>query len=157
MRLGNFTLMPLTLMLALAGCAAAKDNFSDSAMGYAPISAAAAADWSQAQTVTVALVDFEFHPAQLAFQAGQTYRLRLENQGKNTHFFVSDGFFKAIAVDKLVQSGGSVDHPYLREIALAPGESKDLLFVAVTKGTYGLSCTAPFHAAMGMTGKIVIS
>lgn len=155
MRPGNVTVT--VLALALAGCAPAKDNFSDSGMGYAPISAAAAADWSQAQTIDVTLADFEFQPAQMTFQSGQPYRLHVENAGKNTHFFVSAGFFKSIAVDKLVQSGGSVDHPYLREIALAPGESKELLFVAVTKGTYDLSCTAPFHAAMGMVGKITIS
>lgn len=157
MRLGKFGAISVFAMLAIAGCAPAKDNFSDSSMGYAPMSAAAAADWSRAQTVDVTIADFEFQPSQLAFQTGETYRLHLENHGKNTHFFVSDGFFKAIAVDKLVQSGGSVDHPFLREIALAPGESKDLLFVAVTKGTYDLSCAAPFHAAMGMVGKIVIS
>ena len=157
MRLGKFGAISVVAMLAIAGCAPAKDNFSDSSMGYAPMSAVGAADWSRAQTVNVTIADFEFQPSHLAFQTGEAYRLHLENQGKNTHFFVSDGFFKAIAVDKLVQSGGSVDHPFLREIALAPGESKELLFVAVTKGTYNLSCTAPFHAAMGMVGTIVIS
>ena len=43
MRLGKFGAISVFAMLAIAGCAPAKDNFSDSSMGYAPMSAAAAA------------------------------------------------------------------------------------------------------------------
>lgn len=145
------------MSLALAGCAAAKDSMSDTKLGYAPVAAAAAADWSQAQTVTVVLSDFEFQPAQLAFQSGQPYRLHLENQGSTTHFFAAEAFFKAISAGSLTESGGAVEHPHLKEIALAPGESKDLTFVPVTPGTYELKCTAAFHAGMGMVGSITVS
>jgi uncharacterized cupredoxin-like copper-binding protein len=144
------------LALALGGCAAAKDSLSDSNLGYAPDSAAASADWSRAEAVNVTLADFEFQPSRLSFQSGQAYRLHIENKGGGTHFFAAEGFFKAITAAKLVEPGGSLEHPHLKEIAVAPGQSKDLFFVAATKGTYGLKCTAAFHAGMGMAGEIDI-
>ena len=147
----------IVLALALAGCAAAKDNMSDSSYGYVPDSKAASVDWSKAETVNVTLVDFEFQPARLAFQAGQPYRLHIENKSGSTHFFAAEGFFMAIATGALMEPRGTVEHPHLKEIALAPGESKDLTFVPVTAGTYDLRCTAPFHAGMGMIGSITIS
>jgi len=155
MRRGTYILLPLAL--ALAGCAVANDSFSDSFLDYPRDAEAASVDWSNAETVTVALADFEFEPAQLSFHAGQAYRLQLENKGKNTHFFAAEGFFKAIATAELVTKDGSVDHPHLKEIGLAPGESKELTFVAVKKGTYALKCTAPFHEGLGMKGEITIS
>ena len=158
MRIGGMrACLAVVAVLALTGCAKnAKDAMSDSDMGYVSSKQAAAADWSTAETVTVTLADFEFKPAALSFQSGSAYRLHLDNKGTETHFFAAEGFFKAIAANELTQNGGSVAHPLLREIALAPGESKDLTFVAVSKGTYDLHCSAPFHEGMGMKGTITI-
>jgi uncharacterized cupredoxin-like copper-binding protein len=150
--------LALPMVLLLAGCATgAKDSLSDSKEGYVSNKSVAAADWTQAETVTVTITDFEFQPAQLSFESGHAYRLHLENKGKSTHFFAAEGFFKAIVSEKLIENGVPVDHPLPKAIVLAPGETKELLFLAVQKGTYGLKCTAPFHEAMGMSGKIVIS
>ena len=145
------------LVLALGGCAAAKDSLDPSSLGYAADSVAASADWSHAETVTVMLVDFEFRPSRLSFHPGRAYRLRIENKGSTTHFFAAEAFFKAISTSKLVANDGSVQHPHVKEIGVAPGQSKELFFVAVTKGVYRLECTAPFHAGMGMMGEIDIS
>ena len=50
-----------------------------------------------------------------------------------------------------------MDRPLLKAIALAPGETKEILFVPIRKGTYELQCTAPFHKALGMSGTIDIT
>ena len=141
----------------LAGCAqGAKNTMSDSDLGYASSKNTLGVDWSKAETVNVTVADFEFQPSALSFQSGGAYRLHLENKGAETHYFAAEDFFKAIAASELDQSSGNVQHPLLREIALAPGESKDLTFIAVTKGSYDLHCSVPFHEGMGMKGTITI-
>jgi uncharacterized cupredoxin-like copper-binding protein len=157
MRTGTHIVAPLVLVLALAGCAVAKDSFSDSKAGYVSDARAAAADWTQASIVTVTVLDYEFQPPQLNFEAGKAYRLRLQNNSKHTHFFAAEEFFKSIVAEKLIEDGGTIDHPLLKAISLGGGESKELLFVPVNKGIYNLKCTAPFHEAFGMTGTITIS
>ncbi len=141
----------------VAGCAqGAKNAMSDSELGYVSSKETINVDWSKAETVNVTLADFEFQPSSLTFQSGGIYRLHLENKGKETHYFAAEDFFKAIAANSLEQSSGNLAYPLLREMALAPGESKDLTFLAVTKGTYDLHCSAPFHEGMGMKGTITI-
>ena len=141
----------------LAGCAqGAKNAMADSDLGYASSKDTVSVDWSKVETVNMTVADFEFQPASLSFQSGGIYRLHLENKGKETHYFAAEDFFKAIAANSLEQSEGNIANPLLREIALAPGESKDLTFIAVTKGSYDLHCSAPFHEGMGMKGTIAI-
>ena len=155
---GMRTCLAVVAGLSLFGCAQnAKNAMSDSDLGYVTTKDTVSVDWSKAETVNMMLADFEFQPMSLSFQSGGIYRLHLENKGKETHFFAAEDFFKAIAANSLDQSEGNIAHPLLREIALSPGESKDLTFVAVTKGSYDLHCSAPFHEGMGMKGSITIS
>lgn len=142
----------------LAGCAAREDVIRESGTGYVEntVQVVAAADWSRAETVTVTLSEFSFSPPSLTFAAGTPYRLLIRNIGNNQHLFVADGFFKAIAAQRLKTPGGDVDVPYLAAIAVAPGAEKELAFVAVTPGIYHLECSLPFHATFGMEGEIAI-
>ncbi len=145
-------------VLALGGCARAVDAFGQPGAGYVADAAAltASADWSNAETVTVSLSEFAFTPASLTFRTGVPYRVVLQNTGGRTHLFVSDGFFKAIAAHSLRSAGGEVANPYLEKIAVAPGTTKELLFVAVNPGTYDLVCTVFLHQTFGMTGSISV-
>lgn len=148
-------LLPLAFLLA--ACATpADDSFSESKIGYVNEGAAASADWTNPVMVKVMVADFEFEPDHLTFESGKAYRLDLENKSDSTHYFAAEGFFKAVVTEKLVKNGTSVDRPLLEAVALAPGETKELLFVPIRKGTYELQCTAPFHRALGMTGTIEI-
>ncbi len=106
--------------------------------------------------MTVGLSEYAFSPGSLTFSKGTPYRLRIVNRGSATHFFVAQGFFKAIAARGLKTASGETTYPYLKSIALGPGESKVLSFVPVKAGGYTLDCTAPFHASFGMTGAIRI-
>ena len=49
-------------------------------------------DWSQAETVTVVMVDDRFVPDHLSFRHGVPYRLHLENRGKDLHEFTAPEF-----------------------------------------------------------------
>ena len=148
----------IPLMLLLAACATpAVDSVSDSKIGYVNEGAAASADWTNAVVVKVMLSDFQFEPDHLTFESGKAYRLDIENKSDSTHFFAAEEFFKAVVTEKLVKDGTSVDRPLLKAVALAPGETKELLLVPVRKGTYELHCSAPFHEALGMTGTIDIT
>ena len=145
-------------VLALGGCARAVDVFGEPGAGYVADAAAltASADWSNAETVTVSLSEFAFTPASLTFRTGVPYRVVFQNTGGQTHVFVSDGFFKAIAAHSLRSAGGEVANPYLVTIAVAPGTTKELLFIAVNPGVYDLVCTLFLHQTAGMTGSISI-
>jgi uncharacterized cupredoxin-like copper-binding protein len=146
------------LLFSLAACSA-EDVVVDSAEpGYVQDAPArvAAADWSSVETATIVLSEFAFSPAEPRFREGVPYRLRLENTGTIAHNFVSEGFFKAIAAQKLRAPTGEITTPYLKAIGVSPGETKDLYFVPVTKGTYDLECTLFLHGLFGMTSTITV-
>jgi uncharacterized cupredoxin-like copper-binding protein len=111
---------------------------------------AAATDWGQARSVTVVAAEYAFTPSDLTFKQGNAYRLHVENHGRELHEFASPGFFRAIRIrDPAVLNA---DHT---EIAVQPGEQKDLYFVARTPGSFKLAC--PDHDWAGMVGTITIA
>lgn len=146
----------LAIVLAIGGCASREDILATSDVGYVEDARtiAAATDWSKAETVEVALSEYEFRPAKLTFQRNAPYRLVLRNTGGTTHYFVSRGFFRAIAAKRLVRGAGGIENPRIRSIAVPSGTEKEILLVPVKRGTYALDCSAPFHAVFGMVGRI---
>lgn len=152
--------LSLALLVAafLAGCAVRDVVSGQPLPGYVEDAAArvAAVDWSRAETVRIRLDEFAFQPSALSFRAGTPYRLLIENVGAVTHSFVAEGFFKAIAVEKL--SGGGIEElvPFVKTIAVPPHELKELSFIAVKPGAYRLECTVPGHSLFGMTGEITV-
>lgn len=150
---------PLFLALFLvAACGRLEDRYGAPGSGYVADRAAhiAAADWSRAQAVTVALDEFAFAPEALTFRAGRPYSLTLVNGGGSGHSFTAPGFFRAIAVRSLAAPGGVKRAPLLESIALEAGRSRTLDFVPVRAGTYDLECDRPLHDVFGMTGSIRI-
>ena len=110
---------------------------------------AAAADWSQAQPVTVTARDYEFSPSRLVFKHGVAYRLHIDNRGKELHEFTAPEFFKAVEIrDPTVLNADKT------EIEVPPGQAKDLEFVAPRPGRYPLRCSD--HDWAGMTGEITV-
>ncbi len=142
----------------LAGCTSGDVILDRPGAGYVEDVRAhvAAVDWSGVQTVEVSLAEFAFAPETLAFERGRPYRLVLENGGRRTHTFVSEGFFKAIAVQKLASADGEIANPYIESIELARGAVKEITFVPVRPGSYDLRCTVFLHERFGMHGRITI-
>lgn len=152
--------LALPALLALAACGAPQDRYG--APGSAVeasqrAAAAAAADWSRAEAVTVTLDEFSFAPDALVFRAGRPYALTLVNVGSADHTFTAPAFFRAIALRRpaATATAGAQGAP-LDSVAVAAGQRRTLEFVPVTQGTYPLRCERPLHAAFGMTGKITI-
>lgn len=106
--------------------------------------------WSETrQTVTLAMTEYRFTPAKLIFRVGRDYRLMLVNRGRELHEFTAPAFLDAIAIDD-----PGVLTPGKREIAVAPGASRELLFRTTQRGRYPLSCAD--HDWAGMVGEIVV-
>jgi uncharacterized cupredoxin-like copper-binding protein len=116
----------------------------------APPFGASAADWSRARKVRVVTVEYAFKPANLTFQQGVAYRLRVDNKGKETHEFTAPDFFKAVELRDAKPL--NADHT---EIVVQPGEHKDLYFVPKQPGSYKLICSD--HDWAGMVGGITVS
>ena len=145
-------------MIRLMPAAVTRRVSSGPSAGYLQDAAVrvAAADWSQTENLTLELSEFQFEPAALVFREGVPTRLTLRNVGDRTHTFVSEGFFKAIAAQKLVSADGEVANPYPETIEVPAGETKQLHFVPVTKGSHPLECSILLHDVFGMEGQITI-
>jgi uncharacterized cupredoxin-like copper-binding protein len=110
---------------------------------------ARAADWSKSKKVTVVTVEYAFKPSSLTFHKGVVYRLRVDNQGKETHEFTAPDFFKAIEMRDLKALNAD-----RTEIVVQPGQHKDLYFVANDPGSFKLICSD--HDWAGMVGDITV-
>jgi uncharacterized cupredoxin-like copper-binding protein len=129
-------------------------------IGAAPVADAhniiSSANWSQSQVIGVTLSSFEFTPTNLTLQHGQPYKLHLVNNSNDTHTFSSGDFFKAVAVQKVVQKGAETPGLTGNGISMGPNEQADLYLVAVTAGTYRIYCDEFMHDTMGMHGNVTI-
>jgi uncharacterized cupredoxin-like copper-binding protein len=111
--------------------------------------AALGAPPATADDVVVRLVDDRFEPAELVLEHGKSYRLRLENRGRELHEFKAAAFFGAAKIENR-----AVLTPDGSEVVLQPGQTKEVELVAPAPGSYELSC--PDHDWDGMIGKIVV-
>ena len=152
------SVLPMLLIAELVGCTTGDVILDEPHTGYVQDvpTVLAGVNWSDAQSVTVQLSEYQFEPSDLVFEEGAPYRLVLRNVGKGSHTFVSEGFFQAIAAQKLVSPDGEIATPYLKTIEVPSQTVKELHFVAVRKGTYPLECSVLLHDTFGMEGRISI-
>ncbi len=150
--------LPALLITGLVGCTSGDVILDEPQAGYVQDvpTVLAGVNWSEAQSVTVQLSEYQFEPSNLVFEEGAPYRLVLRNVGNGSHTFVSDGFFQALAVQKLISPDGEIATPYLQTIEVPSQTEKELHFVAVRKGAYPLECSVLLHDTFGMEGQITI-
>lgn len=151
-------LLSALALATLVACASGDEVRQTPPEGYLRDAPArvAATDWSTAETVEVVLAEYHFAPPTLDFEAGRPYRLLLRNTGSSAHTFSAPDFFQAIAVQRLVSAGGEQVQPYIKNIEIPAGARKEVFFVPVRAGSYGLECSVFLHDAFGMTGEINI-
>jgi uncharacterized cupredoxin-like copper-binding protein len=129
------------------------------ALGMALLTGAAIAAPASVSTVTVHLGTAEgglrFEPSQLSFNAGQRYRLVLDNPSPEKHYFTAKDFADGIWSQK-VQAAGVEVKGAIHELELKPGATAEWVFVPERPGTYELHCAIPGHAAAGMVGQIEV-
>jgi uncharacterized cupredoxin-like copper-binding protein len=100
-------------------------------------------------TVNVVMIDYKFQPDHLTLQHGVSYRLHLENHGKETHEFTAPTFFASVTIDNPAALNRE-----RTDVVLQPGESKDVFLTPQRPGTYDLICAD--HDWDGMTGGITV-
>lgn len=116
-----------------------------------------AADWDAAEELTLELGEMYFKPTDLTFEAGKAYKLTMINVGEKKHEFAAEDFSRGAAFRKAEDADAEVKVPFFREIELFPGQSVELLFVAVMPGTYDMFCEIEGHREAGMEGTITVT
>ena len=113
------------------------------------LSSAGLADSSKAEKVVLVEAEYRFAPSRLTFRVGSTYRLHVENRGKELHEFTAPAFLKTVEVvnPEALSPDGT-------ELVVEPGEEKDLDFVPKQAGRFPFYCAD--HDWAGMTGEIVV-
>lgn len=146
----------LLSLLAAAGCAGPDKVSHVQPPGYLKTAreVVAQADWSHPRVVELELVNHAFRPDELTFRRGEPVRLILRNTSTSDHTFVSESFFKGIAVLKLVTPQQTVEAPWVEKVTVEDGVVQELWFVPARYGSYRFECTMPGHALLGMTGII---
>jgi len=133
----------IAAILALtAGCT--------STQAIEPRLAGTAVDFKQAQTVEVTLSNFAFTPSEIKLQAGKPYMLKLVDGASGGHDFTAPAFFAvaSVAPDDAAKIARG-------QIELKGGETASIRLVP-TAGEFPVTCTHFGHAALGMTGKIIV-
>jgi len=99
--------------------------------------------------------ELKFVPDQLDFQAGQRYKLVLDNPSPQKHYFTAKDFADVIWTQK-VDAGNVEIKGAIHELELRPGSRAEWVFVPLKPGVYELYCSIPGHREAGMTGKLII-
>ena len=120
-----------------------------SAVGMLALAIAMLAGSSTPEIVTVIETDYRFEPSTLRLRVNVSYRLHLENRGKELHEFTAPAFFRSVQL-----GNPAVLNAERTEIVVQPGEQKDLDFVPRQVGRYPMACAD--HDWAGMTGEIVV-
>jgi FtsP/CotA-like multicopper oxidase with cupredoxin domain len=138
------SLYTLLAGVALAGCQAPNLARPESPTVSDVKARLSTADWSRAETIPLTPSNYHFAPERLEFQQGRSYRLHLVNSSSSTHTFTSESFFTGNSV----QAGPGM--PIAASgVELAPGEQKELYFVATAPGSYEFECSKLPHRRLG--------
>ena len=104
------------------------------------------------QDVTIVVDDFRFSPVRVDVRAGQSVRLVVRNQGRETHRFQTT--FSAQTRAPVVSAAGPQADSLEQGMPLAPGQRLELV-LTLPPGVYHFRC--PIKGHRGMQGMIVVS
>ncbi|HEU0113460.1 MAG TPA: plastocyanin/azurin family copper-binding protein, partial [Thermomicrobiales bacterium] len=141
---------PLAILVAFVAILVGRQGATVGASAPTAPATPATSAARQPITVPVDVHDMAVMPAQTVFRVGQTYRFVVTNSGKATHEMVIE---PAGAVDHALQANGK---PAEAE-AIAPGQTKDLLWTFTKAGAFQLACHQPGHYEAGMTHAIQVT
>ena len=127
-----------TVGVSLASCAD-KDIFTqlDSA-GYIPNQKemVEAVDWGSAETIEISIRQNEFRPAIVHLVQGEPYIMLVENRDDVAHFLAAKGFFKTVAIRRILTQTEEISGVNLIGLYLDPGEVKEVHFIPFRDGWY---------------------
>ncbi|WP_161539576.1 cupredoxin domain-containing protein [Paramagnetospirillum kuznetsovii] len=146
----------LALPFALAACAGSdviSPTLPPNYLSDAP-RILAATDWSNPDSVTVTMTNFEFSPSELNLRRDRAVRLVFVNPSTKDHTVVSDQFFREVATRQVVGPNGATAAPWLSKLVVPSGETKEIWLVPARYGAYHFQCDVTGHSALGMNGII---
>lgn len=107
------------------------------------------------RVIEVTLSEYKFEPNQIRFNEGETVVLKLTNTGPRFVHNMSSRFW--LDINLTVRGDGrqgiSEDRKW---IALDPGKSAEVEFVAKGRGSFAILCTIFDHASRGHTGAFFV-
>lgn len=136
-------LVAAILFLLLAGCASAR-----------PIEVQTLSDahaLEKAEPIEIRLSNFKFEPGTIHLTSGKAYRLTLVNDSGAAHNFAAPEFLEAARI-----ASADAEKVASGKIEVA-GHSTETILIVPAAGTYDLDCTHFGHAALGMSGRIVVN
>ncbi|MDJ0591108.1 MAG: cupredoxin domain-containing protein [Pleurocapsa sp. MO_226.B13] len=99
--------------------------------------------------------ELKFFPDNLQFQAGQQYKLVLDNPSPEKHYFTAKDFADA-SWSRKVEAGKVEVKGAIHELELKPGAIAEWVLTPMKPGKYELHCSIKGHAEAGMIGEISI-
>ncbi len=115
-----------------------------------------AADWDTMTDVVIDMDEFSFSPDVVNLQPDLPYRLRINNNGAEKHYFTAQEFYETAAFRKAQDSSGEIKAPYFKAIEVFPGQTVDLYLIPTQRGVFNLVCTIVGHEDAGMHGSVVV-
>ena len=108
-------------------------------------------DWSRAQTVDVVMGDMKFTPDRIVLRRDRPYRLRLHNDGSNTHDMTAGRFWANADIppaDRAKLIG--------KRLKLVGGETLSVRLVPRTFGTFSFHSSGFGEKQLGMDGVFLV-
>ncbi len=99
-------------------------------------------------TVNITLASHYYHPNPIYIAGGVPVRLIFTNRSGKTHDFKAPAFFRSARILRGAAAGG--------EIQLRKGRGTVVVLIPA-RGRYPVHCSEPFHAMLGMTGRVIVS
>lgn len=151
----RFLVLPLVL-LTLAGCAGSDAVSNRLPPGFVADAAeiVAAADWSAPEEVRVTIGGHAFKPSEWTFHRDRATRLVLVNATESDHGLKARQFFADIAVESVRGGGRTLKGPWIENLVVEAGQTKELWFVPARFGSYAFECSAVGHPSLGERGTI---
>ncbi|TCK18025.1 putative cupredoxin-like copper-binding protein [Thiogranum longum] len=110
------------------------------------------------RTIEVSMEDsMRFAPGNMTFDAGETVRFIVRNNGKITHEMVIGSVDELREHADMMRTMPTMKHTESNMISLDSGKQGELIWQFSQPGTFDFACLVPGHLEAGMTGKIAVN
>lgn len=113
------------------------------------------------RTIKIDATEIAFNTTAITVKKGETVRFILANHGEQNHEFTIGDADSQITHRKMMETMTMEDmkkmgHKHDSSIDTKPGQTGELVWTFTDAGTFEFACNYPGHAAVGMTGKIIV-
>jgi uncharacterized cupredoxin-like copper-binding protein len=98
-----------------------------------------------------------FTPNNFQFDAGQTVRFAIRNDGAIDHEFVLDDERNILEHKAIMEDNPDLAHDDPNAVRLQPGQTGEIVWSFSNEGVFKVACLLPGHYDAGMYGDVVVS